>query len=109
VFISPYNYDYDLAIIGIAIAFVLPEVLEKARRSEIVALTLLTWAATGYGLAVSSAMYGANSVGVATSAEADDVLSLTAPLLILLVASGLAVLRRQSVDGRSVQTIAVAG
>jgi hypothetical protein len=98
VFISPYNYDYDLAIIGIAIAFVLREILGKARRAELVGLTLLAWAATGYGLAVSSALFAANSVGVATSVAPDDMPSLTAPLLILLVAASLAILRRRSVN-----------
>lgn len=97
VFVSPYNYDYDLAIVGVAIAFVLPEILDKARRWELVALALLSWAATGYGLAANSVLNGIRSVGGATSPGTDGGLSLTAPLLLLLVASGFAVLRREPV------------
>mgnify|MGYP005847604537 CR=1 FL=1 len=50
VFISPYNYDYDLCIVGVGIAFILPGLLERTRPVEQLALLALCWLATGYGL-----------------------------------------------------------
>jgi hypothetical protein len=51
-FISPYNYDYDLAILGLAIACVLPDLLARTRQWESVLLCGLTWLTTGWGLLV---------------------------------------------------------
>jgi hypothetical protein len=51
-FISPYNYDYDLSILGLAIALVLPDLLVQARSWEIALLCGLTWLTTGWGILV---------------------------------------------------------
>ena len=53
-FISPYNYDYDLSILGLAIALVLPDLLARARSWEIVLLCGLTWLTTGWGIVIYS-------------------------------------------------------
>lgn len=48
--ISPYAYDYDLPIFGIAVALLLPDLLARLRGVGAVALLLLTWAATGWSV-----------------------------------------------------------
>lgn len=53
-FISPYNYDYDLSILGLAIALVLPDLLARTRSWEMVLLCGLTWLTTGWGILVYS-------------------------------------------------------
>ncbi len=53
-FISPYNYDYDLSILGLAIALALPDLLARTRSWEIVLLCGLTWLTTGWGILVYS-------------------------------------------------------
>lgn len=80
-FVSPYNYDYDLTILGPAIAFVLPDIIVRARSAELVGLLLLSWFATGYGFAVASL-------------GESEWPSLTAPALVLLVVAAAAILRR---------------
>jgi hypothetical protein len=50
-FVSPYNYDYDLACLAAAVALILPEFLARARVGEIVAFYVLAWIGTGAGLA----------------------------------------------------------
>jgi hypothetical protein len=49
-FVSPYNYDYDLACLAAAVALILPEFLARARGGEIVAFYGLAWIGTGAGL-----------------------------------------------------------
>lgn len=49
-FVSPYNYDYDLAILGIALAFVLPELAARASGTALAGLVALAWATGGYGI-----------------------------------------------------------
>ncbi|RZK03998.1 MAG: DUF2029 domain-containing protein [Novosphingobium sp.] len=88
-FVSPYNYDYDLTILGLAIAFVLPAVIARARSSELTGLLLLSWFTTGYGFAVAS--LGESRPGSLQPAEWP---SLTAPALVLLVGAAAAILKR---------------
>lgn len=49
-FVSPYNYDYDLVCLAAAVALILPEFLARARAGEIVAFYVLAWIGTGAGL-----------------------------------------------------------
>jgi len=91
-FVSPYAYDYDMTILGVGIAFVLPDLLARARRAELVGLLLLTWFVTGYGIGLNSFLESDLS-GVSDVVTSLGV-SLTAPALILLLAAGYAVLRR---------------
>jgi hypothetical protein len=50
VFVSPYNYDYDLACLAVAVALILPELLARAQAFEIVLFYFLAWIGTGAGL-----------------------------------------------------------
>ena len=51
-FISPYGYDYDLSLLGLAIAYVLSDLLARTRTWEIALLCGLTWLTTGWGLLI---------------------------------------------------------
>jgi hypothetical protein len=50
VFVSPYNYDYDLACLACVVALILPELLAKASTAEVVLFYILAWLGTGAGL-----------------------------------------------------------
>ena len=89
-FVSPYSYDYDLAILGVAIAFVLPEVIERARKWELLGMLALLWFATGYGLALV-VYFGDPDTGL----RSVGLWSLGAPALILLVIASCSVLCRK--------------
>ena len=52
-FVSPYSYDYDLTILGLAAALLMPHLLERAGQLRLVGMTALCWLATGWGLALS--------------------------------------------------------
>jgi hypothetical protein len=94
--VSPYNYDYDLTILGLGIAFVLPDIVERVRRWELAGLLFLSWLATGYGLALNTVLEGSESGRdrIVTSLGTEIHPSLTAPALLLLMAAGCVVLRR---------------
>lgn len=94
-FISPYSYDYDLTLLGLAVAFVLPELAERTRPSEQTALFVLTWIATGYGLGVSLAMPENSVVKLGDPESGARSLSLMAPMLLLVIGLATAVLRRE--------------
>jgi len=49
-FISPYIYDYDLPIFGIAIALLMPSIIANASQPEKVILLGCSWTACGWGL-----------------------------------------------------------
>ena len=48
-FVSPYAYDYDLPIYGIALGFLMPDLLRLSRRAELIALLALSAAACACG------------------------------------------------------------
>jgi len=50
-FVSPYNYDYDLVCLAMAVSLILPELLARARAREMVLFYVLAWIGTGAGLA----------------------------------------------------------
>jgi hypothetical protein len=50
VFISPYAYDYDLTLLGVALALVMADVMARARVWELATLLALIWVAGGWGL-----------------------------------------------------------
>ncbi len=87
-FVSPYNYDYDLAILGLAAAFLLPDLIERARRWELQGLLALSWLVTGYGIA-SEALWGEQGEAIT-----DQPPGLISPFLILLLGYALIILRR---------------
>lgn len=51
-FVSPYSYDYDMTILGVALAFVLPDLIERCSRKQMAGLFTLSWATCGYGMAL---------------------------------------------------------
>lgn len=51
IFISPYNYDYDLICLSLATALILPELLERMNVVELVCFYGFAWIGTGSGLA----------------------------------------------------------
>lgn len=53
-FVSPYNYDYDLAILGIALAFVLPDLAARVSGAGLGGLLGLAWATGSYGIIVNA-------------------------------------------------------
>lgn len=93
-FVSPYNYDYDLTLLGLAVAFVLPELAERTRPSEQTALFVLTWIATGYGLGVSLFVPEDTVIRLGDPKSGARSLSLMAPMLLLVIGAAIAVLRR---------------
>lgn len=92
-FVSPYNYDYDLAILGLAVAFVLPDMLNRTSTLEQTGLVALSWAATGYGLIRTMTMDN-KTVRLTDERLGIDVWSLMAPLLLLLILLSIRVLAR---------------
>jgi hypothetical protein len=87
-FISPYSYDYDLAIFGVGIAFVLPEIVKRSANWELLGLLSLSWFATGYGL-LWVVFFGDPSTG-----QYIGLWALGSPALIVLVGASSFVLRR---------------
>lgn len=93
-FFSPYGYDYDVAIAGIAAGFVLRDLMRLASGAELLALFGLSWWATGYGLAVTAMVARGSGAGVATAGP--TLPSLIAPALLALVFLAARVLARET-------------
>ncbi len=93
-FVSPYNYDYDLTVFGLAIAFVLPDILQRTSQLEQTGLVLLSWIATGYGLGRSMTMAEKQNYAIDDPRFGGDELSLMAPLLLLLILLAVRILAR---------------
>jgi hypothetical protein len=93
-FISPYNYDYDLSILGLAIAYVLPDLLVRTRSWEIVLLGGLTWLTTGWGILVYSIVIAGGKSDPSGFGNDTAYWSFPAIGLTLLVAAAAGILRR---------------
>lgn len=52
-FLSPYAYDYDLAILGVALALLAPDLTARASGAQLAILVALGWVASGAGPVVS--------------------------------------------------------
>lgn len=52
-FVSPYAYDYDMTVAGVALALVAPRLIARATQRELTALLALGWVATGWGVPMS--------------------------------------------------------
>jgi hypothetical protein len=50
VFISPYAYDYDLTLMGVALALIMADLMARAQAWELAALLVMAWIAGGWGL-----------------------------------------------------------
>jgi hypothetical protein len=94
-FISPYNYDYDLAILGLAIAYVLPDLLARARAWESVLLCGLTWLTTGWGILIYSIVLSGGRADPSGTGNDTVYWSLPAIGLILLTIAAAGILRRE--------------
>ena len=81
-FVSPYNYDYDLAVLGVAAAFLLPDLLEKCSAVELGGLLGLAWLACGYGLVTQIVSERMQRDGESSMAGASNQPSLTFFLLL---------------------------
>lgn len=91
-FVSPYAYDYDLTLMGLAIALVLRDILERTTFRELAGLFLLSWFVAGYGLFFSAflELLGSGTADLQRSAQ----WSLASPALIALVICFARILRR---------------
>ena len=94
-FISPYSYDYDLAILGLAIAYVLPGLLARTRAWEGVLLGALTWLTTGWGILIYSIVLSGGRTDPSGIGNDTVYWSFPAIGLIVLVIAAAAILRRQ--------------
>lgn len=95
-FISPYNYDYDLAILGVGIAFVLRDVISITRPAEQASLLALCWLGTGYGL-VAGVIDESTSTAVELGTS-NSMLSLMGPAVLTLTALTAWLLHRRLVE-----------
>jgi hypothetical protein len=93
-FFSPYGYDYDVAIAGVAAAFVLRDLMRLATGGELLALFGLSWWATGYGLAMTALL--ARGTESALEGGPPALPSLIAPALLALVVLATRVLARDT-------------
>ncbi|MDV2985070.1 UNVERIFIED_CONTAM: glycosyltransferase family 87 protein [Methylobacteriaceae bacterium AG10] len=90
-FVSPYAYDYDLPLYGVALALLLPDLLGRASRGEEIALLGLGWMAGGYGFVAG----GLHEALVGTRAASSVEIALAAPPFLLLLALIWRILRRE--------------
>ncbi|QIJ74422.1 DUF2029 domain-containing protein [Methylobacterium sp. NI91] len=89
-FVSPYAYDYDLPLYGIALALLLPDLLRQARRGEVLILFALGWIVGGYGIVATPVHEALSGSALVTSVG----ISLSAPPFLLLLALVWRILRR---------------
>lgn len=89
-FVSPYAYDYDLPLYGIALALLLPDLLRQARRGEVLVLFALGWIVGGYGIVATPLHEALSGSALVTSVG----ISLAAPPFLLLLALVWRILRR---------------
>lgn len=52
-FFSPYNYDYDMTLLGLAIAFLMPVLAERMPQRTLSVLLGASWIATGSGFVMN--------------------------------------------------------
>ncbi|CAO4171294.1 glycosyltransferase family 87 protein [Methylorubrum populi] len=90
-FVSPYAYDYDLALYGVGLALLLPDLLAGASRGEQAALLGLGWASGVYGMVADLFQDGI----AATGALPRSTISLAGPILLILLALIWHILRRE--------------
>jgi hypothetical protein len=90
--VSPYAYDYDLPIFGIALALLMPDLLRLTSRREQAVLLGLSWLTCAWGLAQTDL-----AVRFGASRPADDLtpLALAGATLALLAAFVWRVLQRE--------------
>jgi hypothetical protein len=91
---SPYAYDYDLPIVGMGMALILPDLIERATMRERAAVYIMSIFMGLFGLAQMARDVGANSsLSTATLGE-ESRLSIAGLVLMLLLVSCWSILRR---------------
>jgi hypothetical protein len=90
-FVSPYNYDYDLTLLGPGIAFIIPDLLQRARIWELMGLLCLSWFANGYVFFLLVFLSDAN-----TGLHTEGLWAISGIGMILLTLAACRVLRRHS-------------
>ncbi|MFN3889781.1 MAG: glycosyltransferase family 87 protein [Beijerinckiaceae bacterium] len=90
-FISPYVYDYDLPILGVAIALLLPELETRASALEQAGVMMLAWTAAFWGFGLQRAQ---QYMGAPANAEIAGP-SLGGLFLLLLAALMWRIVRRE--------------
>lgn len=83
-FVSPYNYDYDLAILGVALAFVIPDLVARSQGRELVYLLLLSWVTCGYGIGVQTVLEALKGGAVTENLGEFSCPAIIFPMLIVL-------------------------
>ena len=92
-FVSPYGYDYDLTILGVGLAFIIPDLFERCSGREILGLLLLAWFVCGFGLGWSTVMVKPNAAVLPGPDEGG--IALIAPALLVLCGRTSWLLRRR--------------
>lgn len=98
-FVSPYNYDYDLAILGIALSFILPDLAARASGAALGGLLALAWVAGGYGIVLNAMEPGKSAGGLPGGA---GVFAAAGVLLVMLCAATAWLLLRRPRHGAPV-------
>lgn len=90
--ISPYTYDYDLTILGVALALIARDLTAAARAAEMILMAALLWVAGGWGLLRSLMNHGQGPD--AALAVFQTAPSVGAPLLLAVIALAALILAR---------------
>ena len=72
-FVSPYSYDYDTAILGIAWGFILPDLIKRCSGRELGGLLVLSWLTCGYGLVFTAILETSTDSGTNGVQLGDDI------------------------------------
>lgn len=97
-FVSPYGYDYDLTILGVGLAFLIPDLLRRCGGLEVLSLLLLSWFVCGFGIAWNAGISTSQADRVIELDGSHSGLALIAPALIFLCWHTARLLRQQN-DG----------
>lgn len=95
--ISPYGYDYDLTILGVGLAFIVPDILARASGAQCAMLMALMWIVSGYGIVASIWARAATSI-VTSTEKSSSTVSIIAPVMLLLFFLIYRTLARESAD-----------
>ena len=99
---SPYGFDYDMPIFGVAIATLLPELARRIRRPEAAALLALGWIACGssLGLILSGLAQGRGLMQTEALVRAGQIPQLAGPAVLIAVLWAAWILARAPEAGR---------
>jgi hypothetical protein len=94
--VSPYSYDYDLAVLAVPLALAAPDLLSRATRGERRLMMALCWFACGVGFVMANAAVSLIEAGILP--RLDTLPSLAAPAVLGLVVVMARVLSRPAGD-----------